>query len=231
MKSWYEWDKDVLHVDFGGGNVSAFTRDFLEDSAFVYKGKDAFRYMQYKIPPNKTNTWTVNAGDLVNSCLPPATATQMDEQLNNMFKEAKEKAERSVRAIEETKMWFSKPNTTAPSTPKNMKRLTTYNDWTILLENDKLVAIDSRGNTVRAVGSLISAGGKAWMWKDGRLYSGELTQLLTEEQEKAQAKQEAINKIRAKYNKQLDRISVKDDKLNALRDKIYTQRDEELRSL
>ena len=62
-----------------------------------------------------------------------------------------------------------------------MKRLTTSGDWTILLEANKLVAVNSEGVTIRSTGSFLSADGKAWMWKDGKLWSGILEEHETEE--------------------------------------------------
>lgn len=62
---------------------------------------------------------------------------------------------------------FIASNTNNTQTPKPMSRLTTSGDWTILLEDGKLVAVDSNGRTIRAVGSLLSADGNAWMWHDG----------------------------------------------------------------
>lgn len=96
-------------------------------------------------------------------------------------------------------------------TPKPMTRLTTSGDWTILLEDGKLVAVDSNGRTIRAVGSLLSADGKAWMWHGAKLWSGALE--LTDTEAGVREK-ERLNKIRELRLKQ-QKLNEKQD--NAIR--------------
>lgn len=110
-----------------------------------------------------------------------------------------------------------KPKTT---TPETMTRLTTSGEWTIALKNGKLFAFNEHGNTIEAVGSLISVDGKAWLYKNGSLWSGVLEKVTTEREEYNQklddrrAKQQAlihkselkIQKIREDFEKQLENL-------------------------
>jgi hypothetical protein len=110
-----------------------------------------------------------------------------------------------------------KPKTT---TPETMTRLTTSGEWTIALKNGKLFAFNEHGNTIEAVGSLISVDGKAWLYKNGSLWSGVLEKVTTEREEYNQklddrrAKQQAlihkselkIQKIREAFEKQLENL-------------------------
>ena len=105
-------------------------------------------------------------------------------------------------------------------TPKPMTRLTTSGDWTILIEDDKLVAVDSTGKTIRAVGSLLSADGKAWMWHGGNLWSGVLELTDTEAGIRQKEKDLALmekrmkeQKIREKQDNAIRAINIKFDKL------------------
>lgn len=101
---------------------------------------------------------------------------------------------------------------------KKMTRLTTSGDWTIALnESNKLVAFDSNGTTITAVGSLLSADGKAWMWKDGKLWSGVLEQTLTEAQEEEQRILEAESLVAAKYQQKMQRLKDKQTELSKKR--------------
>lgn len=102
-----------------------------------------------------------------------------------------------------------------PQPTKTMTRLTTFNDWTILLEDGKLIAVDSFSNTVRAKGELLSAGGRAWMWKDGLLWSGELERHESEKEIRDTEKRFAADKIRDKHNKKIALAEKKLDELNA----------------
>lgn len=120
---------------------------------------------------------------------------------------------------------FGAPYTNAPSTNKTMTRLTQYNDWTILLGNDsKLSAVDSTGQTIHAKGSLLSAGGRAWMYVNGQLWSGELERHETEKEARENEKKAAAEKVRAKFHKRLATLNDKELKL-------IEARDEALRSL
>lgn len=101
---------------------------------------------------------------------------------------------------------------------KTMTRLTSYNDWTILLGENKLVAVNSNNVTIRAVGSLLSAGGKAWMWKDGQLWSGELERTITELEEKQEERKKKKNAIYEKYAKKIDKAITESNKLMQKRD-------------
>ena len=109
-------------------------------------------------------------------------------------------------------------------TPNPMTRLTTSGDWTILLENDKLVAVDSTGKTIRAVGSLLSADGKAWMWHGGKLWSGALE--LTDTEAGVREK-ERVNKIRERQLKEQKILLKRDEKVG----KIHEAADKELSKL
>ena len=114
-----------------------------------------------------------------------------------------------------------------PASPKpapTMTRLTTFEDWTILLEDGKLVAVNSSGNTVRAKGALLSAGGRAWMYTGGKLWSGELERHETEQEIRISAAREAEQKVYLSYQKKLDAIAAKESKL-------IDARDEALRNL
>lgn len=96
---------------------------------------------------------------------------------------------------------FIASNTNNTQTPKPMTRLTTSGDWTILLEDGKLVAVDSNGRTIRAVGSLLSADGKAWMWHGGKLWSGTLELTDTEAGVRQKERDLAIMEKRMKEQK------------------------------
>lgn len=101
-----------------------------------------------------------------------------------------------------------------PTSPK-MTRLATSGDWTIAInESNKLVAFDSNGTTITATGSLLSADGKAWMWKDGYLWSGVLEMMLTEKQVRLEAKIQAEERIRNKYYNKIQKLMDKQDELH-----------------
>jgi hypothetical protein len=95
------------------------------------------------------------------------------------------------------------------STPKTMIRLTTSGKWTIALKNGKLFAFDELGHTIEAVGSLISVDGKAWLYKNGSLWSGVLEPVDTEE--------DTLRKKEIENNTKRDKIrKVYHEKVNAL---------------
>jgi hypothetical protein len=86
-----------------------------------------------------------------------------------------------------------------------MKHLTTHNNWIIALRNGKLVAFDNKGGFIEALGSVIYAGGYAWMYVDGQLWSGALERHHTDA-EKLAEKQE---QVRRKYVEKLNKIHEK----------------------
>ena len=107
---------------------------------------------------------------------------------------------------------------TPPPTPTTMnsllRRLTTSGDWTIALDDatNKFVAFDQHGQQIVAVGSLLSADGKAWMYKNGKLWSGVLEQVLTERQIIQQEEEKRIQKkaaICSKYNAKIQQLEQK----------------------
>jgi hypothetical protein len=104
-------------------------------------------------------------------------------------------------------LFFTKP------TPTNMTRLTTHNDWTIALRDNKLIAFDSKGNTVEAVGKIISAGGNAWMWDNGTLYTGVLAPVKTEKQIELERISKEKDKVVKKYEKRVNAAHEKAEKL------------------
>ena len=103
----------------------------------------------------------------------------------------------------------SKPKT---ATPETMTRLTTSGNWTIALKNGKLFAFDEHGNTIEAIGSLISVDGKAWLYKNGSLWSGVLEPVDTEK-DTLRKKEIEINtkrdKIRKVYHEKVDALALK----------------------
>lgn len=67
---------------------------------------------------------------------------------------------------------------------KTMKHLATHNNWIIALDQDcNLVAFNDKGEYIKGK-PLISAGGRAWMYKYDELWSGELTRVVTDEDKK-----------------------------------------------
>lgn len=230
MKTWYDWDKDVLNIDFGKGNVKAFTREFLKDVSSPTTGRHYSTIVADDGP-----YFNIKERNTMNEAY--ETNTQMNTQANEYARKLGLQGNMNGfgSLSQETKAWFNSGDLVACkpilSTPTKMKRLTSYNDWTILVENDKLVAVSSTGETIRAVGSLISAGGKAWMWKNARLYSGELAEVLTEQQEAQQKKEAAQKAVIMKYEKMLDKNLDKAKGVSSEYDKIRTQRDKELQAL
>ncbi len=118
----------------------------------------------------------------------------------------------------------SSPYINTPTLPKTMTRLTNSGDWTILLEEGKLVAVNSNGKTVRAVGSLLSADGKAWMWHNNKLWSGVLEETDTEaglREKETQAKVRAMREKEAKLSVKEDKaICAVVEKFNKLRENL-----------
>lgn len=120
---------------------------------------------------------------------------------------------------------FNTTTLTAPKMPK-LTRLTTSGDWTIALnEHNKLVAFDSNGQSVTAVGSLIYCNGRAWMWNGDKLWSGVMEHVegeeearKNEEEEKNKKKIEARARIVDKYNKRIEALQHKKyDEMNKVR--------------
>ena len=123
----------------------------------------------------------------------------------------------SYTGIYETPISLNKP---LNQTPKKMTRLTTHENWTICLnENKKLVAFDDAGNTITAVGSLLSVGGYAFQYTNGLLYKGLLNLIRTEEQIKKDAEEDRQAKIFAKYQLKFDRNRKQNEKLYCAREK------------
>lgn len=103
----------------------------------------------------------------------------------------------------------SKPKT---ATPETMTRLTTSGNWTIALKNNKLFAFNEHGNTIEAVGSLISVDGKAWLYKNGSLWSGVLEPVDTEKdtlRKKEIENNTKRDKIRKVYHEKVDALVLK----------------------
>ena len=98
------------------------------------------------------------------------------------------------------------------TTPETMTRLTTSGNWTIALKNGKLFAFDEHGNTIEAIGSLISVDGKAWLYKNGSLWSGVLEPVDTEK-DTLRKKEIEINtkrdKIRKMYHEKVNALALK----------------------
>jgi hypothetical protein len=157
--------------------------------------------------------WTVNAGDSVNSYSDPANQCKKATWVGL-----------SEQIMKQNEYMIAKASRTANLNPIKITRLTTYENWTILLRDNKLVAVNEKGETIEAIGSLLSAGGKAWMWKGGQLWSGVLERTLTEKQEQEAEITKKHSAIHMKYIKKFEAL---EDKQEALQRK----RDEELRSL
>jgi hypothetical protein len=164
--------------------------------------------------------WTVNAGDNVNSYFDTTTGFKMYDPANQCKKPEwyGQGVADQLKKMTEFKVPCQTP------TPLKMTRLTTYENWTILLRDNKLVAVNEKGETIEAIGSLLSAGGKAWMWKGGQLWSGVLERTLTEKQEQEEEKEAKREAIYKKYRTKIEKL---DDKQEAL----VAKRDQELRSL
>jgi len=82
--------------------------------------------------------------------------------------------------------WFIGSNPTIKSKKETttMKHLATHNNWIIALDQDcNLVAFNDKGEYIKGK-PLISAGGRAWMYKYDELWSGELTRVVTDEDKK-----------------------------------------------
>jgi hypothetical protein len=109
--------------------------------------------------------------------------------------------------------WFKTPiqqTQTKTQTTKTMTRLTTSGDWTIALnENNKLVAFDSNGQSITAVGSLIYANGRAWMWNGGKLWSGVMEHVEGEAEARTRAEHEEKIKAFATRQKIIEKYNAK----------------------
>lgn len=163
-------------------------------------------------------------GTLVTSINPnQSTQTQKPTGLTDMNEGWKKYADESIAKFQ---ISF---NSTTPlrhtfklktATPETMTRLTTSGEWTIALKNNKLFAFNEHGSIIEAVGSLISVDGKAWLYKNGSLWSGVLEKVTTEREEYNQKQNERtekknafihknelkIQKIRQAYEKQLENL-------------------------
>lgn len=63
-----------------------------------------------------------------------------------------------------------------------LRRLATYNDWTIAYQYDQLVAFDSTGQTVRSKECKLVLDGTAFVYNNGKLFSGKLTHTPSEKE-------------------------------------------------
>jgi hypothetical protein len=226
----YKPEEDIYIVSpESGGALHVMTSEYVRDRyredkkiGTVHPSEEAAKeyYAGYGITPNRTNTWTVNAGDSVNSYFDTTTGLKFSDP--QAAAKAKPEWVNSVNDLLNTQtLAYQAPKT---STPLKMTRLTTYENWTILLRDNKLVAVNEKGETIEAIGSLLSAGGKAWMWKGGQLWRGTLERTLTEKEEQFNEESRKREAVLKKYN----------SKIHALKDKtdaLYEKRDEELRSI
>ena len=226
----YSPDTDSFLCRKDGFQNHIMTREYAEERfpkqkkiGTVHPDEEAAKeyYARYGVTTATSNTWTINAGDSVNSYFDTTTGFKLNELQSGTTTKYDCYGQEAVDQLK--KMTEFKVPTKTP-TPIKMTRLTTYENWTILLRDNKLVAVNEKGETVEAIGSLLSAGGKAWMWKGGQLWSGVLERTLTEKQEQEAEKEEKVLNVYKKYNKQLEKL---EDKQEAL----VRKRDEELRSL
>ena len=123
-------------------------------------------------------------------------------------------------------------NKKEPNMNTTIERLTTFNGWTIALEkvnrpdldmkSTVLIAFNDSGETIRAKGCLLSAGGNAWMWHEEQLWTGPLALVKTERQEKSDVYLEKCYKLDAKYYQKIDALHEKlNEEKRELREEVY----------
>ena len=184
----YELDTDTYLTQHTSGRVARVSKEFVADQ--IEKEKHLNSYTGRFVNPDNTS-FGYGFG-------------QAQRQVNYNTLAEKAEAQRT-ETLKQFQYQFS----------KIMTRLTQYNDWTILIEDNKLIAVNSSNNTVRAKGSLLSAGGRAWMYTHGQLWSGELERHETEKEARDNVKHLALEKIREKHNKKIALAEKKLDDLNA----------------
>ena len=220
-KVWWSESTDCAVIKFPNRDPIAITREFLLDSAGhteLNKGwKETASEVEAKYK-NVDDSWRY-------FCITTSDLTELN-------KGEKKMNESATCGYVVNKMYpfgnlYLNPQAQAqtPSSTSNMTRLTTSGDWTIALNgNGKLVAFDSNGQSITAIGSLIYANGRAWMWNDGKLWSGVMEHVEAEaeaRQREADEKRQEIflaqQKVRDKYNEKIqDLIEKKIAALDAI---------------
>lgn len=101
---------------------------------------------------------------------------------------------------------------TTPPKP-TMKRLLNFNDWTIALNGNTLLAFNSVGRSICSDEGKICLDGTAFLYKEGLLWKGKLQQVLTE-------LNIADAKIHAEYQARVRNNDLIERKIESLREGI-----------
>lgn len=127
-----------------------------------------------------------------------------------------------------------KHSSASPTNPSmDLAHLSAHENWIIALDKstNKLVAFDEGNQCIKAVGSLLCAAGRAWMWDGTKLWSGPLSEVETEGEKIARPKRELEKKRSIIYDQARVKSTKANEKYEKERVKILAEREKALEAL